>query len=109
MAGKGTAWLLGTYVGHDGTAHRNDQTPQFVRELKKQCGVHWLNHRGLLLQKRIGAVREAWILTNPTDRDMTETIPKEQGYGPAELHLSGDRRPSSTPDQEPGRAGSNCQ
>jgi beta-galactosidase GanA len=77
-AGKGTAWLLGTYIGHNGTAYRNEQTLQFVRELMKQCGVRRQNQGELLVQKRIGAEREAWILTNPTDHDVTEmiTVPK---------------------------------
>jgi len=77
-AGKGTAWLLGTYIGHNGNAYRKEQTPQFVRELMKQCGVRRQNEGELLVQKRVGAEREAWILTNPTDHDVTEmvTVPK---------------------------------
>ena len=77
-AGKGTAWLLGTYIGHNGNAYRNEQTPQFVRELMKQCGVRRQNEGELLVQKRVGEEREAWALTNPTDHDVTEmvTVPK---------------------------------
>lgn len=78
-AGNGTAWLLGTYIGHNATAHRNEQTLKFVQELMKQCGIQRQNQGELLLQKRIGEEREAWVLTNPTDHDVTETITIPQG------------------------------
>jgi hypothetical protein len=83
--GKGRAWLLGTYVGHNGTAHRNEQTPLFVAELMNQCGVHRQNQGELLLQKRIGSEREAWVLTNPTDHDVTETISFPKGTSATDL------------------------
>jgi len=44
----------------------------------KQCGVRRQNEGELLVQKRVGEEREAWVLTNPTDHDVTEmvTVPK---------------------------------
>jgi hypothetical protein len=77
--------LLGTYIGHNATAHRNEQTLQFVRELMKQCSIQRQNQGELLLQKRVGKEREAWILTNPTDHDVTETIAIPKGATATDL------------------------
>ena len=37
--GQGRAWLLGTYVGHSGTAYRDAETTAGVRALLAACGV----------------------------------------------------------------------
>lgn len=72
--GKGNAWLLGTYLGHSGTAYRDKNTPAFVRSLLKQCGVA-PDHAGeLLVRKRKIEGKEALIVTNPTNRKITERI-----------------------------------
>jgi hypothetical protein len=77
--------LIGTYVGHSANAHHNEQTPRFVRELLKQCGVREAYQGELLLQRRMGAGREAWILTNPTDHDVVETIALPLGSSATDL------------------------
>ena len=73
-------WIrpFGAPLPYCSNAYRNEQTPQFVRELMKQCGVRRQNEGELLVQKRVGEEREAWVLTNPTDHDVTEmvTVPK---------------------------------
>jgi hypothetical protein len=64
--GEGRAWLLGTYVGHNGTAYRDQETRAFVRALLAQCGVT-PEHQGRLLLRRRGVPgKEAWLFTNPT-------------------------------------------
>jgi beta-galactosidase len=72
--GNGSAWLLGTYVGHNGTAYRDDQTRAFVRALLEQCGVRNAHEGELLLRKRVLAGKEAWLFTNPTERRITEGV-----------------------------------
>jgi hypothetical protein len=72
--GKGQAWLLGTYVGHSGTAYRHEDVQAFVRGLLAQCGVR-PNHEGrLLLRKRAMEGKEAWIYTNPHEEAVSEEI-----------------------------------
>ncbi len=72
--GRGKAWLLGTIVGHNGTAYRDDETKKYVRSLLAQCGV-FPEHKGkLLLRKRATKDKEAWIFTNPTEEEVTERI-----------------------------------
>lgn len=72
--GHGRAWLLGTYVGHNGTAYRNDDTRTFVLALLARCGVLPAHAGRLLLRKRVGDDTEAWLFTNPTADEVTETI-----------------------------------
>ncbi len=72
--GEGTAILLGTFVGHNGTAYRNPGTAEFVRTLTGLCWVAPEHPGQLLLRKRVGRGAEAWVFTNPTDGEMTEEI-----------------------------------
>ena len=72
--GKGNAWLLGTYVGHNGTAYRNKETPEFVKSLMKKCNVFPEHEGKLLVRKRIIKGEEAWIVTNPTGQKVTESL-----------------------------------
>jgi len=72
--GKGKAWLLGTYVGHNGTAYRNEETAKFVESLMKCCGITPEHAGNLLVRKRHIEGKEAWIVTNPTDQSITEKL-----------------------------------
>jgi len=73
-AGNGTAWLIGTFIGHSGTAYRDEESHACVRELLIQCGVRPEHQGSLLLRKRVAPGKEAWIFTNPTDQEITERI-----------------------------------
>jgi hypothetical protein len=75
-AGRGKAWLLGAYLGHTGTAYRDEATPAFVGALLAQCGVAPARAGALLLRKRAAAAgdRQAWFLTNPTAADAVATV-----------------------------------
>ncbi len=74
QVGRGRAWLLGTFAGHNGTAYRDEDSKALVRALLAQCGVTPA-HAGRLLcrRRRIGA-KEAWFFTNPTDQEVTEQV-----------------------------------
>jgi beta-galactosidase len=72
--GGGRAWLLGTYVGHNGTAYRDERTGAFVRALLAQCGVTPAHEGRLLLRKRVAPDKEAWLFTNPTEGAVTERV-----------------------------------
>ncbi len=72
--GRGRAWLLGTFLGHNGTAYRDDETRAFVRTLLQRCGVTLAHAGRLLLRKRVAPGKEAWLFTNPSDEAITEAI-----------------------------------
>ena len=71
---KGTAWLLGTYAGHNGAAYRDDQSRACLRALLEKCGVATERSGQLLLRKRVSDKKEAWLFTNPLAQEVTETI-----------------------------------
>ena len=71
---KGRAWLLGTLVGHSGTAYRDEHAPGFVRALLAECGVAPAHEGSLLLRKRVAAGGEAWLFTNPLAETVTEKV-----------------------------------
>ncbi|MBI2440852.1 MAG: beta-galactosidase [Lentisphaerae bacterium] len=72
--GKGTAILLGTYVGHNGTAYPDQATRSAVAALLRSADVAGNNVGRLLVRKRTGPSKDAWLFTNPTERPITETI-----------------------------------
>jgi beta-galactosidase len=77
--GNGKAWLFGTYIGHNGTAYRNGDTPEFVKSLMKESNVFPEHEGKLLVRKRKIDGKEAWIITNPTEMKITEQI-KTEGW-----------------------------
>ena len=74
QVGAGKAILLGTYVGHNGTAYREEESQIFVRALLQVCGVVPEHSGRLLLRKRIIPGKQAWIFTNPTAQSLTESV-----------------------------------
>ena len=72
--GKGNAVLLGTFAGHNGTAYRDSETRTFIRHLLTECAVVPEYHGKLLLRKRISEHKEAWIFTNPVEKEVSENI-----------------------------------
>jgi len=73
-AGKGQAWLLGTYVGHNGTAYRDPAIHATVKALLAACGVTPEHDGALIVRKRVTPDNEAWIITNPTGEPITESF-----------------------------------
>jgi beta-galactosidase len=72
--GKGQVWLLGTYVGHSGTAYRDPAIHAAVKALLQAGGVTPQHEGALIVRKRVTAGKEAWIFTNPTDASVTEPV-----------------------------------
>jgi len=73
-AGKGQAWLLGTCVGHSGTAYRDPAIHTAVRTMLAECSVTPQHEGKLILRKRVTLAKEAWMFTNPTGEAVTESI-----------------------------------
>jgi len=72
--GKGAAFLLGTYVGHNGVAYPDPATRSAVAALLRQGGVAGAHAGRLLLRKRSIPGKEAWLFTNSTGQAVTESI-----------------------------------
>ncbi|HOZ07696.1 MAG TPA: hypothetical protein PKW75_05365, partial [candidate division Zixibacteria bacterium] len=70
----GQAWLLGTYVGHSGTAYRDPAIHAAVKALLGACGVTPEHAGQLIVRKRVTPGKEAWIFSNPTGAPVTENI-----------------------------------
>lgn len=74
QVGKGKIWLLGTFIGHNGTAYDTPATLNLVNKFMLLAGVAPQKIGKLLVQKRISGNKEAWIITNPTEADVSEII-----------------------------------
>ncbi len=72
--GQGSAWLLGTYVGHSGTAYRDPAFTDAIAALLAECGVTPDLPGPLVIRKRVTPAKEAWLLINPTGDPVTETL-----------------------------------
>ena len=81
--GKGKAWLFGTFIGHNGTAYRNKTTALFVKKLLKECNIFPEHEGELRIRKRIAGGKEAWVITNPTDHNVTEKLNIEKEFAHA--------------------------
>jgi hypothetical protein len=73
-AGKGTAILLGTYVGHNGAAYRDAETRACIAALLANCGVTSAHHGQLILRKRTIPGKEAWLFTNTGELPVQESV-----------------------------------
>ena len=72
--GRGRAMLVGTFLGHSATAHRNRRNAAFLTHAlalasvtPDRCGV-------LLRRRRVHGNVEAWFLTNILDSEVTENL-----------------------------------
>jgi len=72
--GKGKIFLLGTFIGHNGTAYDTPGTLKLVDRFMQLADVKPQKIGELLVQKRIHGNKEAWIITNPTEADVSENI-----------------------------------
>ena len=72
--GAGQAWLLGTCLGHSGTAYRDPAIHAAVRALLAVGGVSPEHEGKLTVRKRVTPGKEAWIFTNPTETSVSERI-----------------------------------
>jgi hypothetical protein len=72
--GKGRAWLLGTYAGHNGTAYADEDSRALVRALLAACGVSAAHEGRLRLRRRCVEGKEAWMFTNQSPGPITERV-----------------------------------
>ncbi len=72
--GKGTAWLIGTLVGHNATAYRNKDIIDFLKTLMAANGINPLHNGKLIVRHRKVPGKMTLFMTNPTSNPVTETI-----------------------------------
>jgi hypothetical protein len=77
--------LLGTFIGHNGTTYDTPGTLVLVNKFMQLSGISPQKIGNLLVQKRIHGSKEAWIITNPTDADISESIDIAQMKNPEVL------------------------
>ncbi len=83
--GEGKAWLLGTYVGHSGTAYRDPANHEAVEALLAACDVVPERAGELLLRKRVAPGKEAWFFTNPAHHELTAEVALPLGANVSDL------------------------
>jgi beta-galactosidase GanA len=72
--GKGKIWLFGTFFGHGGTAYFQESNLDFVNKMMGEAGISPQKIGELIYQRRVNGNKEAWIITNPTERDVTASF-----------------------------------
>ncbi|MBN1555360.1 MAG: beta-galactosidase [Phycisphaerae bacterium] len=93
--GKGGAWLIGTIVGHNGTAYGDAETRNGIMRILENGGIV-PTHRGkLVTRKRAAGKKEIRFLTNPYSSPVTEEIdiagrPSARTLNGAALTVNGD-------------------
>jgi hypothetical protein len=72
--GQGVAILLGTYAGLNGVAYRDGETRACLAALLQNCGAVPAHPGKLLLRKRAIPGKEIWLLTNPHELPVQESV-----------------------------------
>ena len=74
QVGSGRAALIGTLVGHGGTAYRDERGILTVAKLLHSLGARPSHEGRLLVRRRVADSSEAWIVTNPTNEILRESF-----------------------------------
>ena len=75
--GKGSAYLLGTLLGHATLSYNDPRNGKFLSALLAQHGVTSDRVGKLQRRRRTGANESAWFLFNTTGATVEETVPVE--------------------------------
>jgi beta-galactosidase len=83
--GKGKAIIVGSYIGHNGTAYKNDASNNFVKKLLDLAGVEYAENGGVNIRERSADGKKAYIIFNTTGETKKAVLPKTgeyiDGYG----------------------------
>jgi hypothetical protein len=71
--GNGKAVLIGSYIGHNGMAYRNDASHNFVKKLLSLAEIECAENNGIHIRERSADGKKALILFNTSGE--TKTIP----------------------------------
>ena len=83
--GKGKAVIIGTYIGYNGNACRNDWSNNFVKKLLSLAGVEYSDNDGVNIRERYANGKKAYIVFNTTNETKKVSLPNDgkylDGYG----------------------------
>jgi len=73
--GKGKAIIIGSYIGHNGSTYRNDNSNNFVKKLLSLAGVDCKNNDGVNIRERCADGKKAFIIFNTTNETKNVLLP----------------------------------
>ena len=73
--GKGKAVIIGSYIGHNATAYRNDGSNNFVKKLLEIADVECADNNGVSIRERCADGKKAFIIFNTTDKPQKVILP----------------------------------
>jgi beta-galactosidase len=73
--GKGKAVIMGSYIGHNATAYKNDASNNFVKRLLSFAGIVCADNNGVNIRERCADGKKAYIIFNTTDETRTVSLP----------------------------------
>jgi beta-galactosidase GanA len=82
--GKGSATVIGTFLGYSGTAHRSNATPAFIDRLLRRFGISPQRLGDLVYQTRSDKGKTAYFFLNLTPKPVREDLAV-----PSKTHVSG--------------------
>ncbi|MCL2815883.1 MAG: beta-galactosidase trimerization domain-containing protein, partial [Oscillospiraceae bacterium] len=78
--GKGKAVIIGSSIGHNATAYRNDSSNNFARKLLSLADVECRETHGLNIRERCADGKKAYIIFNTTDETKKVSLPIGDKY-----------------------------
>ena len=78
--GKGKAIIVGSYIGHNGTAYRNDRSNNFVKKLLTLAGVKYSDSDGVNIRERHANGKKAHIIFNASNKPKKISLPPDRPY-----------------------------
>ena len=73
--GKGKAIIIGTYIGHNATAYRNEKSNNFVKKLLSLADVTPVDNNGVNIRERCADGKKAYIIFNTTGETKKVLLP----------------------------------
>jgi len=78
--GKGKAIIIGSYIGHNATAYRNEASGNFVKKLLSLAGISCPDYSGFNIRERYADDKKALVVFNPANETKTVSIPISNEY-----------------------------
>ena len=78
--GKGKSVILGSYIGHNATAYKNNGSNNFVKKLLNLASVEYADNNGVNIQERRADAKKAYIIFNATNEARTVALPIVGSY-----------------------------
>ena len=73
--GKGRAVIIGSYIGHNANAYRNDASNNFVKKLLSLANINHADSDGVNIRERSADGKKAHVIFNMTDETKKVLLP----------------------------------